>query len=147
MAWFSTWNTAATLASGDCGAAGLGAVFACPLRVGGIRLGVLDLYRTDAGVLAPEELGYQSAAFLGSYRFEMKFKAPSPRVDGPSAPAAMAAAIEMIANVKTPSELREGAPRAAHPEALRMARHGLAAPVRGVEGLRASDTLSGTPSV
>jgi acetylornithine deacetylase/succinyl-diaminopimelate desuccinylase-like protein len=49
--------------------------------------------------------------FIGSYRFEMKFKAPSPRVDGPSAPAAMAAAIAMIADVKTPSELREGAPR------------------------------------
>jgi acetylornithine deacetylase/succinyl-diaminopimelate desuccinylase-like protein len=49
--------------------------------------------------------------FIGSYRFEMKFKAPSPRVDGPSAPAAMAAAIAMIADVKTPSELRQGAPR------------------------------------
>jgi acetylornithine deacetylase/succinyl-diaminopimelate desuccinylase-like protein len=49
--------------------------------------------------------------FLGSYRFEMKFKAPSPRADGPSAPAAMAAAIAMIADVKTPSELRPGAPR------------------------------------
>ena len=49
--------------------------------------------------------------FLGSYRFEMKFKAPSPRVDGPSAPAAMAAAIAKIADVKTPSELRNGAPR------------------------------------
>ena len=49
--------------------------------------------------------------FLGSYRFEMKFKAPSPRVDGPSAPAAMAAAIAMIADVQTPSELRPGAPR------------------------------------
>ena len=49
--------------------------------------------------------------FLGSYRFEMKFKAPSPRLDGPSAPAAMAAAIAMIADVKTPSELRQGAPR------------------------------------
>lgn len=49
--------------------------------------------------------------FLGSYRFEMKFKAPSPRPDGPSAPAAMAAAIAMIADVKTPSELRPGAPR------------------------------------
>jgi acetylornithine deacetylase/succinyl-diaminopimelate desuccinylase-like protein len=49
--------------------------------------------------------------FLGSYRFEMKFKAPSPRVDGPSAPAAMAAAIAMIADVKTPSELRPGSPR------------------------------------
>ena len=49
--------------------------------------------------------------FLGSYRFEMKFKAPSPRIDGPSAPAAMAEAIAMIADVKTPSELRPGAPR------------------------------------
>ena len=49
--------------------------------------------------------------FLGSYRFEMKFKAPSPRPDGPSAVAAMAASIAMIADVKTPSELRPGAPR------------------------------------
>ena len=49
--------------------------------------------------------------FLGSYRFEMKFKAPSPRADGPSAPEAMAAAIAKIADVKTPSELRQGAPR------------------------------------
>jgi hypothetical protein len=37
-------------------AAGLVAVFAFPLRVGGIRLGVLDLYRTTAGVLSTEEL-------------------------------------------------------------------------------------------
>jgi len=51
--------------------------------------------------------------FLGSYRFEMKFKAPLPRGGGksPSAPEAMAAAIAMIADVKTPSELRPGAPR------------------------------------
>jgi hypothetical protein len=37
-------------------AAGLVAVFAFPLRVGGIRLGVLDLYRITAGVLSAEEL-------------------------------------------------------------------------------------------
>jgi GAF domain-containing protein len=37
-------------------AAGLAAVFAFPLRVGGIRLGVLDLYRTTAGILSAEEL-------------------------------------------------------------------------------------------
>jgi len=37
-------------------AAGLIAVFAFPLRVGGIRVGVLDLYRTTAGVLSAEEL-------------------------------------------------------------------------------------------
>lgn len=51
--------------------------------------------------------------FLGSYRFEMKFKAPLPRGGGkaPSAPEAMAAAIAKIADVKTPSELRPGAPR------------------------------------
>ena len=51
--------------------------------------------------------------FLGSYRFEMKFKAPVPRGSGsgPSAPEAMAAAIAKIADVKTPSELRDGAPR------------------------------------
>jgi acetylornithine deacetylase/succinyl-diaminopimelate desuccinylase-like protein len=49
--------------------------------------------------------------FVGSYRFEMKFKAPSPRPDGPSAPEAMAAAIARIADVKTPSDLRAGAPR------------------------------------
>ena len=51
--------------------------------------------------------------FLGSYRFEMKFKAPVPRGSGnsPGAPEAMAAAIAKIADVKTPSELRDGAPR------------------------------------
>jgi GAF domain-containing protein len=37
-------------------AAGLVAVFALPLRVGGIRLGVLDLYRTTTGVLSQESL-------------------------------------------------------------------------------------------
>jgi hypothetical protein len=37
-------------------AAGLRAVFAFPLRIGGIRLGVLDLYRDTAGELSPEEL-------------------------------------------------------------------------------------------
>jgi hypothetical protein len=37
-------------------AAGLLAVFAFPLRVGGIRLGVLDLYRITAGVLSAAEL-------------------------------------------------------------------------------------------
>jgi hypothetical protein len=37
-------------------AAGLAAVFALPLQVGAIRLGVLDLYRTIPGVLSPQEL-------------------------------------------------------------------------------------------
>jgi hypothetical protein len=37
-------------------AAGLRAVFAFPLQVGGIRLGVLDLYRDTAGELSGEEL-------------------------------------------------------------------------------------------
>jgi hypothetical protein len=37
-------------------AAGLAAVFAFPLRVGGIRLGVLDLYRTTTGALSEDEL-------------------------------------------------------------------------------------------
>jgi hypothetical protein len=36
--------------------AGLAAVFAFPLQVGAIRLGVLDLYRTTVGVLSSEEL-------------------------------------------------------------------------------------------
>lgn len=36
--------------------AGAGAVFALPLRVGGIRLGVLDLYRVRAGDLGAEQL-------------------------------------------------------------------------------------------
>jgi len=49
--------------------------------------------------------------FVGSYRFEMKFKAPSPRPDGPSAPEAMAAAIARIADVKTPTDQRADAPR------------------------------------
>jgi hypothetical protein len=37
-------------------AAGLAAVFAFPLRVGGIRVGVLDLYRTTAGILSDDHL-------------------------------------------------------------------------------------------
>lgn len=49
--------------------------------------------------------------FIGSYRFEMKFKAPSPRPGGPSAPEAMAAAIARIADVKPASDLRKDAPR------------------------------------
>ncbi|CAN5133466.1 hypothetical protein BH11PSE9_BH11PSE9_02390 [soil metagenome] len=50
--------------------------------------------------------------FLGSYRYEMKFKAPaSPGPNRPSAVEAMTAAIASIADVKTPSELRPGAPR------------------------------------
>jgi hypothetical protein len=36
--------------------AGAKAVFALPLQVGGIRLGVMDLYRADAGALGDEEL-------------------------------------------------------------------------------------------
>jgi len=50
--------------------------------------------------------------FVGSYRFEMKFKAPSPRPDGPSAPEAMAAAIAKIAEVKTPTDINgDAAPK------------------------------------
>lgn len=49
--------------------------------------------------------------FVGSYRFEMKFSARSPRPDGPSAPEAMAAAIARIADVKTPTDLSDDAPR------------------------------------
>jgi hypothetical protein len=37
-------------------AAGIRAIFAFPLRVGGIRLGVLDLYRDEAGELSESEL-------------------------------------------------------------------------------------------
>lgn len=36
--------------------AGIEAIFALPLHVGGIRLGVLDLYRDVAGTLSPAEL-------------------------------------------------------------------------------------------
>lgn len=50
--------------------------------------------------------------FLGSYRYEMKFKAPAaPGPNQPSAVEAMASAIARIADVKTPDELRPGAPR------------------------------------
>jgi len=50
--------------------------------------------------------------FVGSYRFEMKFKAPAApnAANRPSAVEAMAATIAMIADVKTPSETRPGAP-------------------------------------
>jgi len=49
--------------------------------------------------------------FVGSYRFEMKFKAPFARPTGPSAAAAMAEAIARIADVKTPTDLQDGAPK------------------------------------
>lgn len=50
--------------------------------------------------------------FLGSYRFEMRFKAPaSPGSNRPSAAEAMASAIARIADVKAPQEQRPGAPR------------------------------------
>ncbi|MEF7616711.1 peptidase M20 [Aquincola sp. MAHUQ-54] len=50
--------------------------------------------------------------FLGSYRFEMRFTTPaSPGPNRPSAAEAMASAIAKIADVKTPHELRPGAPR------------------------------------
>lgn len=47
--------------------------------------------------------------FTGSYRFEMKFKAPAIAGSGPNAVEAMAATIAEIADVKTPSELRSDA--------------------------------------
>lgn len=37
--------------------AGIGAIFALPLQIGGIRLGILDLYRAAPGSLGAEELG------------------------------------------------------------------------------------------
>lgn len=49
--------------------------------------------------------------FVGSYRFEMKFKARFPRPTGPSPAAAMAEAIARIAEVRTPTDLQDGAPR------------------------------------
>ncbi|GAA2027680.1 GAF domain-containing protein [Pseudokineococcus marinus] len=42
--------------TGEALAAGVAAVFALPLRVGGIRLGVLDLYREVTGPLAGSDL-------------------------------------------------------------------------------------------
>ncbi|MEZ5294090.1 MAG: hypothetical protein R2745_23615 [Vicinamibacterales bacterium] len=49
--------------------------------------------------------------FVGSYRFEMKYKAPFARPNGPSAAMAMADTIARIADVKTPTDLRDGAPK------------------------------------
>ena len=50
--------------------------------------------------------------FVGSYRFEMKFKAPFARANGPSAAAAMAESIARIADVKTPTDVSgAGAPK------------------------------------
>jgi hypothetical protein len=42
--------------STEAGAAGMRAAFALPLQVGGIRLGVISLYRTRAGPLGREQL-------------------------------------------------------------------------------------------
>ena len=53
--------------------------------------------------------------FVGSYRFEMKFKSLFARPNGPSAAAAMADTIARIADVKTPTDLRDGAPKTTYP--------------------------------
>jgi hypothetical protein len=37
-------------------AAGIRAVFAFPMQIGGARLGILDVFRTDAGQLTPDDL-------------------------------------------------------------------------------------------
>lgn len=54
--------------AGGALAAGIRAVFALPLRVGAIRLGVMDLYRDAPGALSPaqlrEALEYSDAATL-----------------------------------------------------------------------------------
>lgn len=42
--------------SAEAHASGVGAVFAFPLRIGGIRIGVLDLYRDRAGALEQDDL-------------------------------------------------------------------------------------------
>jgi hypothetical protein len=44
--------TAATLEMG------IGAVFAFPIQIGGSRLGVLDVYRDQPGVLTGEQVGH-----------------------------------------------------------------------------------------
>lgn len=52
---------------GAAASAGVRAVFAFPLSVGAIHLGAIDLYRTDPGDLAPEELrGALTAADVGA---------------------------------------------------------------------------------
>ncbi|GIM89798.1 GAF and ANTAR domain-containing protein [Paractinoplanes toevensis] len=50
------WQRHWPVFSGEALKAGAGAVFALPLHVGVVRLGVIDLYRTDPGVLAGDEL-------------------------------------------------------------------------------------------
>ncbi|NML47410.1 peptidase dimerization domain-containing protein [Ramlibacter sp. G-1-2-2] len=65
--------------------------------------------------------------FLGSYRYEMKFKAPT-TPGQPSAVEAMAAVIAKIADLKTPSELRADAPRTTYT----VGRASCEAPVGGI---------------
>ncbi|GIF26621.1 hypothetical protein BJ973_001066 [Actinoplanes tereljensis] len=52
LAWRQRWPMFTTEAL----KAGAAAVFALPLHVGVVRLGVIDLYRSEAGVLAGDEL-------------------------------------------------------------------------------------------
>lgn len=68
--------------------AGLRAVFAFPLRVGAIRIGVLDLYRDLPGVLSPRELAEAlafadaaTAILLGRDGAEPGGRDPAPVLD------------------------------------------------------------------
>ena len=58
----ATWQQRWPMFSRDARGAGAAAVFALPLQVGAVRLGVIDLYRAGPGALVGEDLA-QALAF------------------------------------------------------------------------------------
>ncbi|WP_298806346.1 GAF domain-containing protein [uncultured Pseudokineococcus sp.] len=67
-------------------AAGVRAVFALPLRVGGIRLGVLDLYRAEVGLLGPLELAEALAFADAATTVLLHLQSRAPEGGDPLAP-------------------------------------------------------------
>jgi hypothetical protein len=63
--------------------AGVRAVFALPLRMGGIRLGVLDLYRDRAGALSTEELAEALSFADAATTVLLHLQSLDPDVGGP----------------------------------------------------------------
>ena len=72
-------------------AAGLRAVFAFPLQVGGIRLGVLDLYRDTAGELSRKELAdaLSFAAAATQLLLDLQAQDTAHGIPSPQAPAVL----------------------------------------------------------
>jgi hypothetical protein len=125
--------------AGGAERAGLRAVFAFPLRVGAIRLGVLDLYRDTPGVLSPSELTDALAFADAATVLLLKLQAEGP---GTELPLDLAPAVENRAEVHQASGMVSVQAGVSLAEALVMVRARAYAEQRPI-GEVARDILSG----